>query len=371
MLNFENHRRGHAGLNNHVIPYTFCIALSNFLDRDFYFDFEVPTFTPPAFAVSGKLKEKFEIVMNSPRSLVSDLLQIENRRRFEIEREVPNKIRIEDPMLTFATTEDQRRKYEGSFIWNFFSLGRKAHLKEELQNYDLIEIGSNSLINNTFYFFLSRPEKNALMRASEIRYTDDIEKLSSAIVKELGTYNSIHIRLGDFLTAYKSDGYHIDADGIRNCFKAIFTDRELPVWVATDGLDQKDLFADLLSGFNYRFIDELIFGDFLPEFRQLGFTDFNVLSVLNQLICANAETFIGTCRSTLTSVIHRIRQERYGKTDFYFLPDERTMRVMGPDYKLKPDAKGFFEWNLYSVFAEHYEYPAWMREWNYNLTAID
>jgi len=371
MLYFENHRKGFAGLNNHVIPYTFCIGLSNFLDRDFYFDHEVPTYTPPAFAVSGKLKEKFDIVMKSRRSLVSDLLQIKNRRQFEIDRNVPNKIRIDDPMLTFTTTNEQRNKYEKTFIWNFFSLGRKSYIKEDLQSYDLIEMGDNSLINNTFYFFLNRPEKEALLRSAEIRYTDDIEKLAEAIVKELGTYNSIHIRLGDFLTAYKSDGYRIEAENIRNCFQAIFTDRETPVLVATDGLDQKDLFAGLLSGFNYRFIDELIFDSFLDDFRQLRFTDFNVLSILNQLICANSETFIGGCRSTFTSVIHRLRQERYGKTDFYFLPDERTMRVMDPDYKLKPDAKGFFEWNLYSAFAEHYEYPAWMREWNYNLTAID
>lgn len=371
MLYFENHRKGYAGLNNHVIPYIFCTALSDFLDRDFYFDYEVPTYTPPEFAVSGALKEKFEIVMNSPRSLVSDLLQIKDRRRFEIDRNVPNKLRIDDPMLTFITTDDQRNKYENTFIWNYFSLGREAYIKEELQNYDLIEFGPNSLINNTFYFFLNRAEKDALLRSAEIRYTDDIERLAAAITTELGTYNSIHIRLGDFLTNYKSDGYHIDTENIRNCFEAILTDRETPVWIATDGLDQKDLFAKLLSGFNYRFIDELIFDSFLNDFRQLRFTDFNVLSILNQLICANSKTFIGTCRSTLTSVIHRLRQERLGKTDFNFLPDDRTMRVTGPDYKLKPDAKGFFEWNLYSIFAEHYEYPAWMREWNYKLTSID
>ena len=52
MIYFENYKRGRGtGLNNHVIPYTFCSALSNFLDRDFYFDSEIPTNVPPPFAV--------------------------------------------------------------------------------------------------------------------------------------------------------------------------------------------------------------------------------------------------------------------------------------------------------------------------------
>ena len=92
MIYFENHRKGAAGLNNHVIPYTLCISLSNFLGMDFFFDFEHPSSYPPDYAANGDEQDKFEILMKSPRSLVSDLVKIPNRRVYEVDRERENKI---------------------------------------------------------------------------------------------------------------------------------------------------------------------------------------------------------------------------------------------------------------------------------------
>ena len=103
MIYFENYVHGRAGWNNHVIPYTLCIAISNFLDRDFYFDYEVPSGTPPHVHAVGPLKDKIEFIETSKPSLVSELVNIPNRRRFEIERNSGTNFRVEDPMLTFMT----------------------------------------------------------------------------------------------------------------------------------------------------------------------------------------------------------------------------------------------------------------------------
>lgn len=370
MIYFENYRKSRPGLNNHVISYVLCVSLSNFLDRDFFFDFELPCSTPPDFAVNSDLKKKFEIVMNSPRSLVSELLTIPNRRVFEIDREVQNKIAYENLFLHFMTDEQQKAAFQNTWMWNYFSLGRGALVKEELQNFDLIEIGDNNLINVSFFYFLNKAEKNALLDSVKITYTNDLEALASKIIKQQGAFHSVQLRLGDFLQSFKSDGFSVNLERFKNYIDANFENKDLPVLIATDGLQEKELFAGLFENFEYKFIDELIFDEYSREYGELKFTDFNALSILNQLICAASENFIGTCRSTFTSVIHRLRQERCGKTDFDFFPDDRISRLLTPDYKIKPDNQGFFEWNKYSIFAEHYQYPAWMREWNYEMTSI-
>jgi hypothetical protein len=370
MIYFENHCNGRTGLNNHVVPYTLSIAISNFLGRDFFFDYEIPTITLPEVSASGPLKRQLEHVMNSKRSLVSDLLDIPNRRRFEIDRTVAKQRRIDDPMMTFMTDNEQREKLASTMIWNCFSLGREAFVKEELDEFELVEFGNNCIINASFYFFLGREAKRQLLDSIRIRYADELERLAEKIVSSVGRFNAIHLRLGDFRSVYGPDGYSVESEEFGNLLNAIFADRDVPVLIATDGFQEKELFSKMLAGFRYEFIDEMILGDFFEDLKTLRFSDFNVLSVLTQLVCAGSENFVGTCRSTFTSVIHRIRQERNARVDFNFFPDARVSRHLDAEFNVVPDGQGFFEWNRYSAFAEHYEYPAWMREWNYELTAV-
>jgi hypothetical protein len=341
------------------------------LERDFFFDFEYPPSTPPEFAVKGDERNKFKLLMESRRSLVSDLVKIPNRRVYEIDRSIPNKIRLEDPYLTFLTTSEQKAQYGDTMIWNFFGLGREAITREHLREFDLIEVGEKgSLVNSSFFYFLVRPEKNELLDSVRISYRDDLEKLSEKISDQIGRYNAVHLRLGDFRTAYDSDGFKVNAERFARYFDEMMPDKTVPLLVATDGLHEKELFAELLKPFKYRFIAEMIFEEYGSNFSEMEFTDFSALSVIEQIICANSEIFTGTCRSTFTSIIHRLRQERHGKTDFNFVPDERILRLLTPDNQIRADSSGFFEWNRYSIFSEHYQYPAWMREWNYEWTSL-
>jgi hypothetical protein len=370
MIYFENHCQGVTGLNNHVVSYTLCTAISNFLERNFYFDFELPTITLPEVDTSGPLKTELEHVIHSKRSLVSDLLDIPGRRVFAVDRNVSSKLRVDDPMLTFMTDQPQYEKFGGTMISNFFSLGRTPLVKESLEQHELIEFGPNCIINASFYFFLEREKKCRLLDSIRIRYRAEIEDLASKIAASLGAYNAAHIRLGDFRTVYGPDGFVLEPDSFRQYLRAIFADSDLPLLIATDEFQNDEAFAEMLEGFDYRFLDRVILGDFFEGFRSLPFSDFNVLSVLDQLVCASSERFVGTCRSTFTSVIHRLRQERFGKSDFNLLPDARVRRHLDGEFRTVADGQGFFEWNRYSAFAEHYEYPAWMREWNYDLTAV-
>jgi hypothetical protein len=370
MIYFENCSKGTEGFNTHVIAYTLCISLSNFLDRDFYFDFEIPSSSPPEFASMPGWTEKFGVLMQSPRSLVSDLVIIPNHRVYEIDRDVSNKIELQHTHSHFVTTEELRSKYGSTMIFEHFGMGRKALTREELNAFELIEWTDTRLSNPSYFYLLNRPEKKNLLRSVELKYLMEIEALAASIIADLGNYNSVHIRLGDFLNLRPEYGASARSGEFAKYIAAALP-KDVPVVIATDGLEEKIFLETLFEGFDLRFADEMIFDGFREEFLGLPFTDFNVLTVLNQLICAASGEFVGTYFSTVTGVIHKLRQERYQKKEFMFFPDPSVSRHLSGDLKLVPDRQGFFDWNRFSAFAPSHFQMAWAREWDYDLTAVD
>ena len=370
MIYFENASKGSEGFNTHLMSYTWCITFSNFLNSPFYFDYEIPCSTPPDFASRDEYKDKFAIVLSSERSVVSQLVDMPANRVFEIDRTPKNKAEYQLLHSYFATTDEMRAKFAHTAIWDFFGFGRTSLTREELYSYDLIEWTHSNLAHPSCFYFLPREQKNELLCSALIKFIDPIEKLASAIIEQFGKYYAVHLRLGDFLTNYKSDEYAINLERFKKYVAMIFEDDALPVLIATDGPYEKEMFAAMFEGYNTIFIDDTIFDDFHDQYHGLPFTDFNSLTILNQLICAAADTFIGTYRSTMTSIIHRMRQERHNKKDFNFFPDDRVARLLGPDMKLAKDRSGFFDWNRQSVFIEDHVALSWKREWNFDYTSL-
>ena len=371
MIYFENASRGAEGFNTHVMSWTFCISFSDFLDRDFFFDFEIPSSTPPAFAFTANFKKKFGILLESERSLVSQLLRIPNRRVLEIDRDIENKASLQMSYSHFASTEKMRSMFGKTLMWDYFGMGRDPLIEEELDDFDLIEWSHTKLVHPSCFYFLPRADKAELLASIRLKYLDSIETVAAKIVGEIGGFNAVHIRLGDFGTTYWSDEYKIEVGRFQRYTKRVFADDSTPVLIATDGLDSKNVLEEIFSGYRTIYIDELIFDQFFESFRGLEFTDFNVLTILNQLICASGVHFIGTYRSTFTGIIHRLRQERFGKKDFNFLPDERVARLLDENFDIMPDRTGFFQWNKYSAFAENHNILGWMREWDFDQSSIN
>ena len=370
MIYFENCSKGTEGFNTHVISYTLCISLSNFLDRDFFFDYELPSSSPPGFPSVPELADKFGILMTSPRSLVSDLLVVPNRRVFDIDRDSAHKIELQHTHSHFVTTESLREKYASTMIFEHFGMGRRALTREELNEFDLIEWTDTRLSNPSYFYLLGRPEKQELLRSVGLAYLPEIEQLASTISQRLGVYDAVHIRMGDFLKLRPEYGASARSGEFKQYLGSALS-TEVPILLATDGLDNKDLFKTIFDGFDIRFIDEIVFDEYFDQYSSLPFTDFNVLTILNQLISAAAGRFVGTYFSTFTGVIHKLRQERYGKKDFLFLPDPVVSKHLSPDLKLVPDQQGFFDWNRFSAFAPSHFHMAWAREWDFDLTTVD
>ena len=371
MIYYENASHGKEGLNTHVMSWTMCISLSNFLDRDFYFDFEIPCSTPPAYAFKTEFRDRFRLLVESPRSLVSQLVEIPNRRVFEIDRSTQDKAAFQLIYSYFGTTEEMKDRFAGTMIWDSFSVGRQELIRENLEHYGLIEWTHTKLSSPAIFYFLPRKDKQELLDSVKIKYLYSIERLAGRIDSEIGPHHAIHLRLGDYIENYASDGYTINARRFRDYLRRAIGETERPVLVATDGLDQKELIAPLVEDYQALYIDELVFDEYSAQYSELEFTDFNVLSIINQLLCASAKSFIGTYRSTFTAIIHRLRQERYGKSEIELFPDDKVSRLLNSDLRITPDRQGFFDWNRYSIFAESHGPMSWMREWNHDLSTID
>lgn len=370
MLYFENASRGAEGFNTHVMSYTLAASLSNFLDRDLYFDFELPSSTPPDFAFDDALSEKFSILIKSERSLVSDLLAIPVRRVGEIDRTVSNKLELQLVYSYFITTDEMKEKFGGTLIWDSFGAGRIPLTREHLRSFDLIEWTHTKLSHTGFFYFLPRSEKQDLLDSVRLTYLEPLERLAARIIKQLDRFNSAHLRFGDFEKIYRNDEFAIDPASFNTFLRNSIPETDTPLLIATDGLQEKERLHAIFDGYRLVFVDEFILDEFGAEFRELPFTDFNVLTVLDQLIASAGEKFVGTYRSTFTGIIHRLRQERYGKRDFNFFPDEKVARLLSAEGRIVPDLHGFFDWNRYSVFAEDHAAMAWKREWDRELTAI-
>jgi len=215
MIYFENASHGKEGFNTHVISYVFAISFSNFLGRDFFFDFEIPCSTPPAFALLEPFKDRFAILLNSQRSLVSDLVKVPNRRVFEIEREVTRKVQYQILYSYFATTAEMEETFGKTMMWDYFSFGRLPLIREQLAEFELIEWTHTKLSNPSCFYFLPRKEKDDLLRSVRIQYLQSIEKLAARVSNDVGTFNSAHIRLGDFMTHYADDEYRVNVERYR------------------------------------------------------------------------------------------------------------------------------------------------------------
>jgi len=371
MIYYENAFRGPEGFNSQLVRYTMCLALSNFLERPFYLASGEPSNTPPEYASSPEYADRYRIIMESERSRVEDLLTIPRRMVTEMVEESPNSFEVEILSSRFLTTAELKDRFAGTFLWDAFAVGRIPLVKEELLKYDLLKFTHGTLNSPAYAFFLPRREKEDLLRSVNIAYLEEIERLAHDIADELGAFDAVHIRFGDFRKLYAPVGFKIETEKCRSFFNTIFPHRDRPIVLATDAMHEKEELAALFEGQKIIFLDEHIFDSYIDRFRELPFTDFNVLTILDQLVCTKAETFVGTYRSTFTSIIHRIRQERYGKNDFHFLPDEHVARLIGSDGVIRRDRDGFFDWNRYSIFNATHEDMAWRREWDHKLTSLD
>jgi hypothetical protein len=146
------------------------------------------------------------------------------------------------------------------------------------------------------------------------------------------TYFAYHIRRGDF--QYKDT--RLSAEEIYGHTKHLLN-RNVSnlIYIATDERDKTFFKVFLNSGFEVRFLEDYAGPARLKEDHNINQ---NHIGMIEQVICANAHTFIGTMYSTFTGYITRMRgyyrDGRYERT-FYTMPQamyqlQERREIVGP-----------------------------------------
>lgn len=160
----------------------------------------------------------------------------------------------------------------------------------------------NNLFGNFWYHVYPGDYKKRNELKTKInkcfKYKKKYYDISKEVKNKIGTYNSLHIRRGDFLYARPELFDNIDSPSniLEKTLSLLPT--KTPIYIATD---EKNIsfFDQMRSKYEIYFFD-----DFKDEFGTL--TDLD-RAVLEQVICAESEEFYGTSLSTYTKRINVMR----------------------------------------------------------------
>ena len=132
---------------------------------------------------------------------------------------------------------------------------------------------------------------NKVFRYSQKYY--DIVK--NKVTDQLGKYNAVHVRRGDFFIQYGNSLASINTEDklLTQLEKVI--DSSLPLYISTDE-PNKEFFKEVAKKYKIFFINDLI--QDLPKLD---------CAIIEQIICSQAEQFEGTLPSTYTKRINIMR----------------------------------------------------------------
>ncbi len=200
------------------------------------------------------------------------------------------KVKTLDGDYTVFTADD----YQNNLDFDDFCWGRKSiNLNDYTKKFLHFE---NNLFGHYWYMIYPGDAHKRNLLKDKInrcfRYKNKFYELSKKVKEKIGDYNSVHVRRNDFLICHGDK--LVPSDLLLEKLYAFF-ERSKPLYIATD---EKDLsFFDPVR----EKYDIYFYKDF----------DFNTTSletdVMDQVICAESDIFMGTYLSTYTKRINVMR----------------------------------------------------------------
>lgn len=197
-------------------------------------------------------------------------------------------------------------------------------------------------INLMWYskFFFNRTS-DIDQRLSSIRFKKEYYDLAHKIKTYIGDFNGAHVRT--MIDHYK---YFRFTPEILNEGLSSFNDNSLPIYISVDDFNNP-LLTTITKDVKY--IHEVILNDFYEDFKNLPYSDNNILGLISALVMSMANDFAGSLRSTYTIFIH---QERCVNG----LP---SFKYFGNPFPTYNENHLPYSWN--SIYDEHG--ITWDRDW--------
>jgi hypothetical protein len=189
-----------------------------------------------------------------------------------------------------------------------------------------------------------------------LRYSDSLQCAAARVVERLGdSFHAMHIRRTDFASAFRSYNLTLASDTVFEFAKEIVPQGGT-LYIATDEQDSS-YFDDFRKRFNVSFLGDVedLLIDINPLFHGL----------VEQLVAARAETFIGCYMSTFSAYINRLRGYHSQKKKS---PGGWELGVINSWYYAPLDKRKVYR--KYHPIDEHLfaeEYPIAWRDIDYNV----
>lgn len=378
-LYYTNYLGGASGLSNGIMSIEVGVVLAHLADRLLVIEGDR---SPPANVVSYD-----GLVSNDRPSKVSDLLEIPVpwMAAEQVELAGLESVELTDAHLWDTVFYHPPDIDRGSPDFDAFRHMRPTELgfTDDLQRLPVLRLSEDPRTpdgqqrrNLCFYSYLFYLDPATRRRVNEVlrrmRPKAPLADLAKKVAGDLGRFNAVHLRRGDFKITYGVTTLE------RRPWEAIealdhhFDRRDLLVIVTDEAEDP--FFDEIKAAYpHHLFIDHHILAEYGRDFERLPCRDSLALAFLSQLVAAESQDFIGTMTSTFTSMIQRMRGNRGKHEPFKFLwnelPDEgdrleRGRHAISHCVPLErgvmvEEFPGPYSWNRYNRRLN----PGWMREW--------
>ena len=375
-LYYTNYQSGNCGLSNSIMSIEIGVILAHLTNRFLVLDGNVSPI--------GNIVAYDGRVDNSRPSRVTDLIDIpvpwaepdavdlEGLQSLELAD-----LSLEQCAFYFPKTLDLSSRDAMDF-----ARGRDHWLTvtDEYDRVPVLRLSEDPLVPGTqqhrrnlcFYsyqFYLNEELRCSVYRLLQrMRAKPPFAELAKRVAGDIGPFNAIHLRRGDFKRTYGVTALNRTIGEMDQVFR-----REEPLVILTDERDDPFFDEIKLAYPNHYFIDWHILDHYGSEFARLPQTDSLSLAYLSQLVAAESKAFIGTMMSTFTALIQRSRANRGKHEPFRFLlnelpePGQELERgrhaisdyIPLEDGVMVEESGGAYTWNRVSQWLN----PAWMREW--------
>lgn len=387
-LHYTNYQSGGAGLSNGIMSIEVGVVLAHLTNRLLVLDGNA---SPPANVVpydsrvDGHRPSRITDLLDLPVPWVQpDDVDLTGLDSLELTTLSLAELAFYFPKTLDVSTADARAFARDRAQWLTVT---GAHEQIPVLRLSEKPLGASSehrrdnLCYYSYLFYLDRETRRSVYRLLQrMQPKAPFAELAQRVARDLGTFNAVHLRRGDFKVTYGVTTLDRRPAEAIEAMDQLFS-RKDPLVIVTDERDDPFFTEIKLAYPDHHFVDWHILDNYGAAFAQLPQTDSLSLACLSQLVAAESKEFIGTMTSTFTGLIQRYRGNRGKPEAFRYLwnelPEshhdiERGRHAISECIPLDrgqmiEQAPGPYSWNRVSPLLN----PAWMREWPESLLLPD